>query len=120
LEKLQRELGAAVLGQQIFGTATCCSGRNGGHVNNGTSVDFDGLAQRLGLDQARSIYRAYDAAVDTVQRIVREEQITCAFRRGGKIKLAAKPQHYEKIARGFEILNREADPDTDMVTPENT
>ena len=50
----------------------------------------------------------------------REEQITCAFRRCGKIKLAAKPQHYEKIARGFEILHREADPDTDLVQPENT
>lgn len=96
------------------------SGRNGGHVNNGTSIDFGDLAQRIGLDQARSIYRAYDAAVDTVERIVREEQITCAFRRGGKIKLAAKPQHYEKIARGFEILHREADPDTDLVPPEST
>ena len=96
------------------------SGRNGGHVNNGTAVDFASLAQRLGLDHARSIYRAYDAAVDTVERIVQEEQITCAFRRGGKIKLAAKPHHYEKLARGFDILHREADPDTDLVPPEST
>ncbi len=112
--------GATVVVLEADRVVSGASGRNGGHVNNGTSVDFSSLAQRLGLDQARSIYRAYDAAVDTVERIVREEQITCAFRRGGKIKLAAKPQHYEKIARGFEILHREVDPDTNLVPPENT
>jgi glycine/D-amino acid oxidase-like deaminating enzyme len=94
------------------------SGRNGGHVNNGTAVDFGGLAARLGVDRARSLYRAYDDAVDTVERIVQEEQISCSFRRGGKIKLAARPAHYEKIARGFDLLHREADPQTDLVPPE--
>ena len=94
------------------------SGRNGGHVNNGTSVDFGGLSERLGVDQARALYHAYDAAVDTVERVVQEEQITCSFRRGGKIKLAAKPAHYDKIARGFDLLHREADPETDLVPPE--
>lgn len=94
------------------------SGRNGGHVNNGTSLDYAGLAARLGTERARALYHAYDAAVDTVERIVREQQIQCDFRRGGKIKLAAKPEHYEKIARGFEQLHREADPDTELVPPD--
>lgn len=94
------------------------SGRNGGHVNNGTALDFSGLTEKLGLDRARSLYHAYDAAVDTVERIVREQQITCDFRRGGKIKLAAKPAHYEKLARGFELLHREADPETELVPKE--
>ena len=93
------------------------SGRNGGHVNNGTALDFSGLAARLGLEPARALYRAYDDAVDTVERLVREHQITCDFRRGGKIKLAAKPGHYDKIAAGFDLLHREADPDTELVPP---
>ncbi len=101
--------------ERVVGQA---SGRNGGHVNNGTSLDFAGLAVRLGLEPARRLYHAYDAAVDTVERIVREQQITCDFRRGGKIKLAAKPAHYDAIARGFETLNREADPDTHLVPRE--
>ena len=91
------------------------SGRNGGHVNNGTALDFAGLAARLGVDRARALYHAYDAAVDTVERIVREQQITCDFRRSGKIKLAAKPAHYAKIVEGFEQLQREADPETELV-----
>ncbi len=91
------------------------SGRNGGHVNNGTSHDFGVLAARLGLDRARRLYRAYDDAVDTVERIAAEEQISCNFRRCGKIKLAAKPAHYESIARGAELLAREADPEVELV-----
>lgn len=91
------------------------SGRNGGHVNNGTAHDFAGLAQSLGLEQARGLYHAFDAAVNTVERIAREEQIACDFHRCGKIKLAAKPEHYEKIARGFALLHREADAETELV-----
>ena len=111
------ERGASVVVLEAGKVMSGASGRNGGHVNNGTSLDFAGLAARLGLERARSLYRAYDDAVDTVERLVRDHQITCDFRRGGKIKLAAKPGHYEKIASGFELLHREADPDTELVPP---
>lgn len=110
--------GASVVVLEADRVISGASGRNGGHVNNGTAVDFGALVERLGLEHARAIYRSYDDAVDTVERIVQQEQITCAFRRGGKIKLAAKPQHYEKIARGFDLLHREVDPDTDLVAPQ--
>src|ERR1700733_15344664 len=66
------------------------SGRNGGHCNNGLSVDVRSMADRLGLPLARALYRAFDDAVDTVERITREENIDCDFKRTGKIKLAAK------------------------------
>jgi glycine/D-amino acid oxidase-like deaminating enzyme len=109
----QRGASVAVLeAGRVVGEA---SGRNGGHVNNGTAVDVGGLAARWGLDRARALYHAYDDAVDTVERIQREQQIACDFRRGGKIKLAAKPAHYEKMAAGFELLNREVDPETELV-----
>jgi glycine/D-amino acid oxidase-like deaminating enzyme len=91
------------------------SGRNGGHVNNGTAHSFAALAASLGLEQARRIYHAFDHAVDTVERLAREEAIDCDFRRSGKIKLAAKPEHYENIARGFELLQREADPEAQLI-----
>lgn len=91
------------------------SGRNGGHVNNGTSVGFAGLAARLGTEHARSIYQTYDAAVDTVERIVTAEQIACSFRRCGKIKLAAKPAHFDALAREYDALQRDADAETDLV-----
>ena len=107
--------GASVVVLEAGKVASAASGRNGGHVNNGTSVDFGGLAQKLGLPAAQALYHAFDAAVDTVERIVTEQQIACDFRRCGKIKLAAKPEHYEKLARSFDLLHRETDPETELV-----
>jgi glycine/D-amino acid oxidase-like deaminating enzyme len=93
------------------------SGRNGGHCNNGLPHDYTGLMQRFGREGARDYYRAFNIAVDTVERIAREEQIECDFRRTGRLKLAAKPGHYDKLARSCELLRAEADPDVELVSP---
>jgi glycine/D-amino acid oxidase-like deaminating enzyme len=91
------------------------SGRNGGHCSSGLAHDFGGLAARLGVDKARAFYQAYDAAVDTVEGLVNQENIACDFARVGKLKLAAKPEHYDKLARACDLLRREVDPNVEMV-----
>jgi glycine/D-amino acid oxidase-like deaminating enzyme len=94
------------------------SGRNGGQCNNGLAHDFTGLMQRFGLERARAFYRAYNAAVDTVERIVHDESIECDFQRRGRIKLAAKPAHYEQLVRAHDALLAHVDGDVGLVTPE--
>jgi glycine/D-amino acid oxidase-like deaminating enzyme len=92
------------------------SGRNGGHVNNGLAVDYASLAERVGVAQARAWYHAYDAAVDTVARLVREEDIDCDFARHGKLKLATRPAHYDALARSSEVLQRDGvDQDVELL-----
>lgn len=91
------------------------SGRNGGHCNSGLAHDFGSLAARLGVEKARAFYQAYDASVETVEKIVKQENIACDFARVGKLKLAAKPEHYDKLARVCDLLRREVDPHVDMV-----
>jgi glycine/D-amino acid oxidase-like deaminating enzyme len=91
------------------------SGLNGGHCNNGLSHSYVELAERIGTEQARQFYRAFDAAVDAVETVIAEEGIDCDFVRAGKLKLAAKPAHYDALARNFERLHREVDPDTELV-----
>lgn len=92
------------------------SGRNGGHVNNGLAVDYAQVAARVGVEQARSWYQAYDAAVDTVERIVREEAIDCGFARNGKLKLATRPVHLESLKRSVDRLLRDkVDPDVEIL-----
>lgn len=100
-------------GGRIAGEA---SGRNGGHCNNGLAHDFAGAAATLGGDRALALYRAFDAAVDTVEAIVAEEGIACDFRRSGKIKLAAKPEHVAKLAKSHAALVREADPEARLLS----
>ncbi|MBB3996717.1 NAD(P)/FAD-dependent oxidoreductase [Aureimonas pseudogalii] len=92
------------------------SGRNGGQVNNGLAHSYLAAKVDLGPERAKMLYRAFDAAVDTVERITAEEGIDCAFRRSGKLKLASKPGHFEALARNFDALHAEVDPDTALLT----
>ena len=92
------------------------SGRNGGMCNNGFAQDYRVMAERLGHDRANAIYRAFDAGVDMVERLVTEEGIDCSFARTGKLKVAARPEHFDKIARTQEVLARQVDPDTHLVS----
>lgn len=108
-------LGASVVVLEAEAIAAAASGRNGGHVNNGLAVDYPALAARVGRERAAAWYRAYDDAVDTVERVVRDEAIDCDFARRGKLKLAARAAHYEHLARGFEQLKREADPQVELI-----
>jgi len=107
--------GAKVVVLEADRVAGAASGRNGGMCNNGFAQDYAGLSSKLGRERANLLYRAFDAGVDKVEAIVAEEGIACHFARVGKLKLAAKPQHYDKIARSQELLAREVDPDTRMV-----
>jgi len=107
--------GAKVVILEAGAVANAASGRNGGMCNNGFAQDFYAMSQRLGLERASMLYRAFDAAVDKVEAIVAEEGIDCDFRRVGKFKVAAKPAHYDKLARSQELLARDVDPDTRMV-----
>lgn len=91
------------------------SGRNGGHLNNGIAHSYLAAKQHLGPERAKALYRAFDDSVDTIERIVAEEKIDCAFRRTGKLKLASKPAHMDALARNFEALHREVDPDTALL-----
>ncbi len=91
------------------------SGRNGGHCNNGLSGNFHTACQTLGRERAEFYYRTFDAAVDTVERLVREHRINCHFRRCGKVLLASKPQHFEALERAHEALATGVDKDVRLM-----
>lgn len=94
------------------------SGRNGGHCNNGLARDLAAVAAELGLERSIALYKAFDSAVDTVESVVRDEAIDCDFRRSGKIKLAAKPEHFASLAKSYEFLAKHVEPDALLVTPQ--
>lgn len=91
------------------------SGRNGGHLNNGIAHSYPAAMDRFGPDKARALYHAFDAGIDTIERIIADEGIDCGFRRSGKLKLASKPGHVASLRRNFEAIHREADPDTEWL-----
>ena len=108
--------GARVVVCEAGTVGQAASGRNGGMCNNGFAQDYASLSQRIGVELANRLYLAFDAGVDTVERLVREESIDCDFVRRGKLKLAAKPEHFDKRARSQALLATGVDPDTRLVT----
>jgi glycine/D-amino acid oxidase-like deaminating enzyme len=92
------------------------SGRNGGQCNTGLAHDYATLVQSIGRERARQYYLAYQSAVDTVEQIAKSEGIDCEFRRGGRLKLAAKPKHYDKLARTAEVLRAEVDQNVHVIS----
>ncbi|AXF12946.1 FAD-dependent oxidoreductase (plasmid) [Paraburkholderia graminis] len=108
--------GASVVVCEAGTVGQAASGRNGGMCNNGFAQDYGTLSQLIGTERANEIYRAFDAGVDTVERLVREESINCDFVRSGKLKLAAKPEHFDKLVRSQALLAANVDPDTRIVT----
>ncbi|OZI61853.1 NAD(P)/FAD-dependent oxidoreductase [Bordetella genomosp. 11] len=85
------------------------SGRNGGHCSPGTAQGLSDLIGAHGVEAATRYYRAYDDAVDFVERTVAEEQIACDFVRRGKIKLASKARHVPGLVRNHEALRKYLD-----------
>ena len=98
---------------RIIGEA---SGRNGGQCNTGLVQDYLDVIKKYGEERAQGFYKIFSAAVDTVERVVREERIDCDFARVGKLKLAAKPEHFDKLAETYGVLRASVDPDVQLVS----
>lgn len=63
--------GARVVVCEAGTIGQAASGRNGGMCNNGFAQEYASLSQRIGTELANRLHRAFDAAVDTVERLVR-------------------------------------------------
>lgn len=108
---------AVLEADRVIGEA---SGRNGGQCNTGVAQDYSALTASLGADQARAYYRAYESAVKSVVAVVEQEQIACDMTRNGKLKLAAKPMHFDGMARTCELIRREVDADVELLSAQET
>lgn len=110
--------GASVIVLEANRVVGEASGRNGGQCNNGLLQDYVTLARKVGAERARCFYRAFNAAVDTVERLITDENINCEFRRCGKLKLAAKPRHYDHMVSTYTALKSGVDPDIRLIPPD--
>ena len=92
------------------------SGRNGGMCTTGLAIGFPVAVERYGAEQASRMFRAYNDAIDCVERLVREEQINCDFSRAGRLTVASKPPHYERFARSRDLLAKHVGQDTTLIS----
>ena len=78
------------------------SSRNGGMALTGMKVDAAVVEARYGHDLAHQLFNDSLASLDTVERIVKEENIDCAFDRTGHLLLANKPAHFVAMQKEAE------------------
>src|SRR5574338_152304 len=87
----QHGLKVAVLEAETIGWGA--SSRNGGMVLTGLKLGMSTIQKRYGRELAKRLFQVSLDSIDTVEQIVREENIDCGFARTGHLLTANKPNH---------------------------
>jgi glycine/D-amino acid oxidase-like deaminating enzyme len=94
------------------------SARNGGMSTPGITISYLKAIDRYGKDDANRMYLAYDAAINTIERLVTTEGIDCDWGRAGKLNLACRPSHFEGYQRTARALAEKLGHETIVVPPD--
>jgi glycine/D-amino acid oxidase-like deaminating enzyme len=105
LSLAKRGAKVVVLESEAIGWGASC--RNGGMVLSGLKLGVNKLISRYGRELTRRMYAASLETIDTVERIVKEENIACDFVRTGHLEVACKKAHFDDYARQVEVIDRE-------------
>jgi glycine/D-amino acid oxidase-like deaminating enzyme len=83
------------------------SSRNGGMVLTGLKLSMQTVFKKYGRELAGRLFQSSLDSIDTVEQIVREENIDCGFRRTGHLLTANKPKHYDALIKSAEFMEKE-------------
>jgi glycine/D-amino acid oxidase-like deaminating enzyme len=65
------------------------------------------VIKQYGREVARRLFQCSLESVDTVEQIVKEENINCGFARHGHLLTANKPKHYDALEKSVEFMEKE-------------
>jgi len=83
------------------------SSRNGGMALTGLKVGMATIIKKYGRELAKTLFQYSLDSVNTVEQIVKEENIDCGFERYGHLLTANKPKHYESLKDEVEFMAKE-------------
>lgn len=95
------------------------SSRNGGMVLTGLKLGMGTIQKRYGKEIARRLFQYSLDSIDTVEQIVKEENIDCGFRRYGHLLAANKPHHFDSLKAEVEFMEKEFNHTLRLVSKEN-
>jgi glycine/D-amino acid oxidase-like deaminating enzyme len=105
LSLARRGARVAVLETETIGWGA--SSRNGGMVLTGLKVSMSKIVKDYGHNIAGNLFRCSLESIDTVEQIIRAENIACSFARYGHLNVAAKPGHFDQLAAEAEFMQKE-------------
>lgn len=106
----------AVMDQAHIGWGA--SGRNGGMVLPGLKHGVAHLMKHYGYDAARNMFAMSMESIDTVKRLINQENISCDWQEVGYVYAASKPTHYAGMAADTELMRQKFGHETRMLSPE--
>jgi len=107
----------AVLEAETIGWGA--SSRNGGMVLSGLKLGMQTIQKRYGRELAKRLFQCSLDAIDTVEQIVKEENIDCGFARYGHLLAANKPKHFEALKDEVEFMKKEFNHKVHLISKEN-
>jgi glycine/D-amino acid oxidase-like deaminating enzyme len=107
----------AVLEAQTIGWGA--SSRNGGMVLTGLKLGMGTVQKRYGRELSKLLFQYSLDSIDTVEQIVKDENIDCGFARYGHLLTANKPKHFEALKAEVEFMEKEFNHKVYVVSRDN-
>lgn len=95
------------------------SSRNGGMTLTGLKLGMGTVLKKYGKEIAQQLFQYSLDSVDTVEQIVKEENIDCGFKRYGHLLTANKPKHFDYLKEEIEFMEREFNHKTKLIHPKD-
>lgn len=102
---VKRGVKVAVLEANTIGWGA--SSRNGGMTLTGLKPSMHTVIKQYGRDIAKRLFQCSLDAVDTVEQVIKEENIDCGFARRGHLLAANKSKQYEALQKEVEFMEKE-------------
>ncbi|MFS0864002.1 NAD(P)/FAD-dependent oxidoreductase [Fredinandcohnia sp. 179-A 10B2 NHS] len=101
----KRNVKTIVLEKNYIGSGA--SGRNGGQILTGFIDSMSALAKKRGLETARKMLQMSLDSIDLIEKITKENKISCSFQRSGHLYAAFKESHIQWLKEEQEALARD-------------
>ncbi|MEK6752797.1 MAG: FAD-binding oxidoreductase [Chloroflexota bacterium] len=101
----QHNINVVVLEAETIGWGA--SSRNGGMALTGLKAGMATVVKKYGRELAKRLFQYSLDSVDTVEQIIKEENINCGFARTGHLFTASKPKHYEALKDEVDFMAKE-------------
>ncbi|MCC6260935.1 MAG: FAD-binding oxidoreductase [Anaerolineales bacterium] len=113
----KNNLNVVVLEEHTIGWGA--SSRNGGMTLTGLKPSMASVLKKYGRDIARQLFQCSLDSVDTVEQVVKAENIDCGFKRYGHLLTANKPKHYGYLQAEVEFMEKEFNRKTKLISPQD-
>ena len=110
----KRGVNVAVLEAETIGWGA--SSRNGGMTLTGLKVPMQTIIKKYGREIAKELFQCSIDSVNTVEEIIKEENINCGFSRTGHLLAANKPKHFDALKDEVEFMAKEFNHKVHLVT----